>query len=92
MTEDEAKTKWCPFVRLPTVNGATFNRDAERTDEQTCINAYGGWANKCVGSSCMAWRWEWSPKDADRNSKDPFPVEGDLNPVPVGYCGLAGKP
>lgn len=48
MTEDEAKTKWCPFVRFAdaTTEG-TFNRYAD-----------GCWPVNvnCIGSACMVWR------------------------------------
>ncbi|MCC7347519.1 MAG: hypothetical protein IT538_08990 [Variibacter sp.] len=54
MTEDEAKTKWCPAVRfVPETNtthpgtnrGVRIERGAE-----------GAPAFKCIGSACMAWR------------------------------------
>jgi len=81
MTEDEAKTKWCPFVQFHmSHDGDTAtNRDRfvlPETDltRQLCDavrhNA------RCVGSECMAWRWE-----------EQQPVEDG-----VGFCGLAGKP
>ena len=51
-----------------------------------------GWeARHCIGSRCMAWHWngyfdeggfwERTSRTTHRRSK-----------IPVGYCGLAGKP
>lgn len=34
----------------------------------------------CIGSRCMAWRWNFPPQHMDGRTK------------PTGYCGLAGKP
>lgn len=65
-TEKEAKTKWCPFARvlLPVRQSGnrigTFHKriadDGEREhyeeQEADC---------KCIGSGCMAWRWELAP-------------------------------
>lgn len=86
MTEDEAKTKWCPFVRMavgtvaedgesnvPLV-GATPNRFVDRNS--------GRWSYPkgaaCIGSACMAWR------DA--------PLNRQPNVGRAGYCGLSGRP
>lgn len=55
MTEGEAKTKWCPFVRVggpmqSEAEGTTANRwpgdDPVRSDSPY----------RCLGSACMAWR------------------------------------
>ena len=80
MTEDEAKTKWCPFVRLLTEVG-TGNRVLCKdvlsiNDEPT----------NCIGSQCMAWRWNgWQ----DPNGRRYANKSGDR--VHFGYCGLAGE-
>jgi hypothetical protein len=53
MTEEEAKTKWCPFARnLVTLDNAEGNpffvASANRFSEVKM--------SPCIASSCMAWR------------------------------------
>ena len=99
MTEEEAKTKWCPMVRVnsypnpmnPTRTLATFNRDIDTVVETNSP----GWTCNCIASACMAWRWNGpavhSPGCASvvtQMDKDPLPC--DCNSVRHGYCGLAG--
>lgn len=51
MTPDDAKTKWCPFVRFaigpqtPTWQEAAFSNRGQMDGKCTC-----------VGPDCMAWR------------------------------------
>lgn len=52
MTEDEAKTKWCPMYRISDSDeswdcnrDATFDRDGF-----------------CLGSDCAVWRWHSIPQ------------------------------
>ena len=76
MTEDEAKTKWCPQAQVSLAaneyqSGEAWNKpnDAE-------------W--HCIGSGCMAWRWVLQGEetgDGDAPAR-----------LTYGYCGLAGKP
>ena len=78
MKESEAKTKWCPFVRL--------------TDDFGDNRPSGGAAETfltCIGSECMAWRWEVSPTELARRGQ-----QQNLGEYvkPTGFCGLAGKP
>lgn len=94
MTEDEAKTKWCPFARSAPSRGAViYNRDGAG-------NPY----VLCIGSACMAWRpLHDMATETTRSSQRPagegwMPGSGyddwtrttrvDLG----GFCGLAGRP
>jgi len=76
MTEDEAKTKWCPMVRYAVLDNDAFDNRAELSKP-----------NRCIASSCMMWRTIEikSEKSGDYVTVTVFP-EGS------GYCGLAGKP
>ena len=52
LTEDEAKTKWCPYFQVSTsVCGEYSNQDVQvnRNLDSTVCN--------CVASKCMAWCW-----------------------------------
>jgi hypothetical protein len=47
MTEDEAKTKWCPMVRAP--SSAIENHNTGINRESADFN--------CIASACMMWLW-----------------------------------
>ena len=105
MTEDEAKTKWCPFVRFnfpPIPNGDGMERWNNRD------SSIGGGESEasCIGSECMAFRWLYdsdyqvftdyngSRFEANTVGRLKEAQENNYKPlVPVeGYCGPAGKP
>lgn len=88
MTEDEAKTKWCPFAK-PSETSALRYVDASRPQHSLCI-----------GSACMAWRWLpplWEFRSygggtyTEPKEVNGYGVEG--TPLPrEGFCGFAGPP
>ena len=49
-SEQEAKTKWCPFSTV----AAPFGKFAVNRDNYDGSTSPGTW---CIGSRCMAWRW-----------------------------------
>ena len=51
--------------------------------------------SRCVGSDCMAWRWDSEPTDlqaALMRSEQPQAQQAASMMTLGGYCGLAGKP
>ena len=96
MTEDEAKTKWCPFVRI----GSSFsglgalNRDVTGRDVEK---------SNCIASGCMAWRRDEVAMLRHRRTGSVRPVEPGhvystseethyLAEGDTGHCGLARHP
>jgi len=73
MTEEEAREKWCPFVRLVVGDVDKFtpsaNRMATIDDPQTTRLPK---ASYCIASECMMWQEIGHKRDDE----------------PRGYCGL----
>jgi hypothetical protein len=104
MTEAEAKTRWCPFVRLTDGTSMYFTNRGEKFGGNTGKN--GADAALCLGSACMAWRVATGPSrwSVTRNGEtqeyhwNPTGFEGyekaTITPIDnnIGYCGLAGRP
>lgn len=97
MTEDEAKTKWCPMARDTVEGMGSFNRKGTGKAVETTL---------CLGSACMAWRWAEGrgAGPVEETTESPPPKRGEgmrwyaggpgrfgLFPR-LGYCGLVGKP
>jgi hypothetical protein len=61
VTEDEAKTKWCQFVRFSSGDQPAFNRGM--VDPMNRIDLGNEYIPRCIGSACMAWRWDQSRID-----------------------------
>ena len=85
MTEDEAKTKWCPMVRYGTQGrNETGGANKPETDAEKRGLA-------CLGSACMMWRWQ--PKMINVSTKNSWVFMRPTGETTTdGYCGLAGKP
>lgn len=62
MTQDQAKTKWCPFVRHGDHGGGSFNRGSEASNALNEGRPGDNWMCNCIASACMAWRWHLSPR------------------------------
>ena len=78
-TEKEAAAMWCPFVRHsdnPGDQGGSWNRGMA-ADNRVNVDPDGKGAFQChcIGSLCMAWRWDDTGPPKTRH----------------GYCGLAGQ-
>lgn len=93
MSEDEAKTKWCPFAR--TISAVEGSRGLDVPTGQAAFNrvdilgkqgAHMQASTACVASACMAWRAE---RGTPTYAEDFTTIEG---PVIGGFCGLAGAP
>ncbi len=84
MTEDEAKTKWCPMVRQMSTTVVSYAPAGPMSQQYAVVPAGVGINResnttapaaeyaKCIASECMMWR-----------------TFGSL--TPSGYCGLAGR-
>jgi hypothetical protein len=94
MTEDDAKTKWCPFTRMGLnagAGGVAVNRSLEPVDEPSRRDApYSVYdETRCIGSGCMMWRTKW--KWVNHPGGAAAIPEGHYEPDrEEGFCGLAG--
>ena len=85
LTEEEAKTKWCPFARQSDEGTGAYNRYQDMTMPPSCL---------CIASACMAWRWIDEPylNETQRNQLiENMPILGIIEVKRErGFCGLAG--
>jgi hypothetical protein len=83
MTEEEAKTKWCPMTQMIAHPSGKVYASGMTGDQS------------CIGSACMAWRWgdEYAERLTDwEDAANIAGVQRGPEPQPEGWCGLAGKP
>ena len=92
MTEEEAKTKWCPHVRV------RYDGDPVAVNMQ-----HSDWASdekrpKCIASDCMMWVQDTSywakdgrriPTESDEFNNYLTPEDGGFETVCEGHCGLS---
>jgi hypothetical protein len=78
MTEEQAKTKWCPMVRGGLNVYPTYGNVQEPGPEQR--NPAGA---RCIGSHCMMWRWTRAAEQV--RVRDEIHLSSG-----EGRCGLAG--
>ena len=89
MTEEEAKTKWCPFVRATRAMDAispAHNRVCFAEAGQMMVNTNPDFSH-CIGSACMAWRWKFITLEVDVPAGYTESIISDTE----GHCGLAGS-
>jgi len=77
MTEDEARTRWCPMVR--------FSETGEDGANRWTVDAKVTAGNCCIASACMMWRPE-------KRRIEQTPEGRNISVVEGGYCGLAANP
>lgn len=77
VTEDKAKTKWCPFARVSRNGGGNrYPMDNDLADATAFA--------RCIASDCMAWRWNEKPgHEYDERWIDK--PAGEMNP-PFSNC------
>lgn len=90
LTEEEAKTKWCPHARVTSTDYTGkqmpgHNRVIDASDDGQGWDIRDDFTNKCIASECMAWR-QWPSSQSITSSSVGTIV------TTTGYCGLAGKP
>lgn len=86
LTEQEAKTKWCPMARV-LVTSDDVNGTGNRTADMDGLDCDNPKQARCIGSDCMMWR----SIDQDRYR---LAVNGETSktwPSGSGFCGLAAS-
>jgi len=100
LTEEGARTKWCPQARVFDVSGTNSAAAINRYDEDVPSKNNGADEDslppsaRCVGSNCMAWRWgDCHPTETVDVIETPTPGlhRRVSRPIQRGYCGLAGR-
>lgn len=93
MTEDEAKTKWCPFARVVQPAGDWAPLPAGNREVVAPATEALNKAALCIGAACMAWRTAgWKFKDGRTGRLSDQDLTGYGTWIPLGHCGLAGAP
>ena len=88
ITEEEAKTKWCPLARIAAI-GSAGSVSANRVSDGKNIDTS---RSLCIASECMAWCWDnrkvgHDPEYAGIAAAIKFTKDNPLR----GHCGAFGK-
>ncbi len=94
MTEEEAGQRWCPLARDSNTGGnrTRFGGDGSPVDPQYGAEMAGDFP--CIGSQCMAWRWDmtWASATEEGDGGDMVVRLKRRKGEPKrGGCGLAGQ-
>jgi len=85
LTEEEARKKWCPQVRITLIESGPSPSHNRVCMEGNTYNAIGA---NCIASECMMWRWgskfETGEEQEDLRQMDEKSTKG--------YCGLGDNP
>lgn len=84
MTHEEAREKWCPFARI----GGGTNRVIAAPD----ASSHAQQGTYCIGTRCMAWRWDLVPNPDYNALIVSFPIgstPSHIHSETDGHCGLA---
>jgi len=87
-TEQEAKTKWCPYANVYVAyqgTGAAGNRGLGDGQANTAKAL-------CLASGCMAWRKVDQVGIGPNGEKRDRDMDGRTRWVDRGYCGAFGAP
>ena len=101
LTEEEAKTKWCPFAMATTADIGKKDISPIVSNRIHIFNAPKGFPSNpahdgamCIGSACMAWRWV--PQiGVQHDLRSPHGTPGQQyisGNTDRGFCGLANPP
>lgn len=83
ITEEKAKTKWCPHVRISNGPDGVWNKlsfDIMNNPDITKRETY-----NCIGSACMMWRDLGQQREKMRNYHDDRTVNGSSHNYPDGW-------
>lgn len=61
MTEEQARTKWCPMARRTAEGHGSWNRNRNGSASDSCL---------CITSGCMAWHSAGQQRETARNYHD----------------------
>ena len=82
MTEDQAKTKWCPFANSRSIDRSMGDNQRMATAWLPNEDDSESFTICCIGSECMAWRWKERSDFKNESSRKGTSYDN-------GRCGLA---